>query len=131
MSAYPNTSLPPESQPLAPYLPNVLPHYMMTPILFVLASRFEGYGMAYAEALSHGLPVIGTTAGAIPDTVPQEAGLLVASGDVDALAQALRRVIADADLRRRLSDAALAAARTLPTWQQSGAIFAAALDKLA
>ena len=33
--------------------------------------------MAYAEALSHGLPVIGTTAGAIPDTVPQEAGLLV------------------------------------------------------
>ena len=87
--------------------------------------------MAYAEALSYGLPVIGTTAGAIPDTVSQEAGLLVTSGDVDALAQALRRVIADADLRRRLSDAALAAAQTLPTWQQSGAIFAAALDKLA
>ena len=87
--------------------------------------------MAYAEALSHGLPVIGTTAGAIPDTVPQEAGLLVAPGDVDELAEALRRVIADAELRRRLSDGALASARTLPTWQQSGAIFAAALDKLA
>jgi glycosyltransferase involved in cell wall biosynthesis len=99
--------------------------------LFVLASRFEGYGMAYAEALSHGLPVIGTTAGAIPDTVPQEAGLLVAAGDVDALAAALRRVIADADLRRRLSDAAAAAAHMLPTWRQSGAIFATALEKLA
>ncbi len=98
--------------------------------LFVLASRFEGYGMAYAEALSHGLPVIGTTAGAIPDTVPQAAGLLVAPGDVAELAEALRGVISDAELRRRLSDGALASVAALPTWQQSGAIFAAALEKL-
>ena len=87
--------------------------------------------MAYAEALSHGLPVIGTTAGAVPDTVPQEAGLLVTPGDVGELARALRSLIADADLRRRLSDGAVAVAQTLPTWQQSGAIFAAALEKLA
>lgn len=99
--------------------------------LFVLASRFEGYGMAYAEALSHGLPVIGTTAGAIPDTVPQESGILVSPGDVDALARALRRVITDTGLRRQLSDAAFTAARKLPTWQQSGAIFAGVLEKLA
>ena len=99
--------------------------------LFVLASRFEGYGMAYAEALSRGLPVIGTTAGAIPDTVPQEAGLLVTAGDVIALARALRSVVADADLRRRLSDAASEAAQKLPSWRQSGAIFAATLEKLA
>ena len=99
--------------------------------LFVLASRFEGYGMAYAEAIAHGLPVIGTTAGAIPDTVPQGAGLLVPPGDVTALAQALRNVIADTDLRRRLSNAAVAAAEMLPTWQQSGAVFAGVLDKLA
>ena len=87
--------------------------------------------MAYAEALSHGLPVIGTTAGAIPETVSDEAGLLVAAGDPVALAEALRRAISDADLRSRLSEAALAAARQLPTWQQSAAIFAAALEKLA
>jgi glycosyltransferase involved in cell wall biosynthesis len=98
--------------------------------LFVLASRFEGYGMAYAEALSHGLPVVGTTAGAIADTVPQEAGLLVTANDVDALASALRCLIADANLRGRMSDAAVAAAQALPSWQQSGAIFAAALEKL-
>ena len=115
-----NTGLPAESQRLAPSLRERLAALYDNADLFVLASRFEGYGMAYAEALSHGLPVIGTTAGAIPDTVPQAAGLLVTPGDAAALARALRRVIADAELRRRLSEAALAAARTLPTWQQSG-----------
>jgi glycosyltransferase involved in cell wall biosynthesis len=98
--------------------------------LFVLASRFEGYGMAYAEALSHGLPVIGTTAGAIPDTIPNGAGLLVPPDDSPALAAAVRTVIVDADRRRILSEAALVAARTLPTWQQSASIFAATLDRL-
>ena len=71
--------------------------------LFVLASRFEGYGMAYAEAIAHGLPVIGTTAGAIPDTVPADAGVLVAPDDAVALARALRRLIENADERRRLA----------------------------
>jgi len=99
--------------------------------LFVLASRFEGYGMAYAEAIAHGLPVIGSHAGAIPDTVPPGAGLLVAPGDIEALAEALRRVIGDAGLRRRLADGARAAAPQLPTWRQSAEIFAGALERLA
>jgi glycosyltransferase involved in cell wall biosynthesis len=99
--------------------------------VFVLASRFEGYGMAYAEAVAHGLPVIGTTAGAIPDTVPADSGLLVVSGDIAALAEALRRVIGDAGLRRRLADAATAAAAQLPSWRSSAEIFAGALETLA
>jgi glycosyltransferase involved in cell wall biosynthesis len=99
--------------------------------VFVLASHFEGYGMAYAEAIAHGLPVIGTNAGAIPDTVPPEAGLLVPPGDTAAFASALRRIIADANLRRRLAHAARAAALTLPTWQQSARIFARALEMYA
>jgi len=99
--------------------------------VFVLASHFEGYGMAYAEAVAHGLPVIGTSAGAIPDTVPPDAGLLVDPGDSFALAKALRRVIGDAGLRRRLASAARAAAPQLPTWRHSGEIFARALEALA
>jgi glycosyltransferase involved in cell wall biosynthesis len=99
--------------------------------LFVLASYFEGYGMAYAEAVAHGLPVIGTNAGAIADTVPPDAGLLVDPGDIPALAAALRRVIGDAGLRRRLADAARAAAPQVPTWRQSAEIFARALETLA
>ena len=99
--------------------------------VFVLASHFEGYGMAYAEAVAHGLPVIGTSAGAIPDTVPPDAGLLVVPGDSPGLARALRRVIGDADLRRRLASAARAAAPQLPTWRHSAEIFARALETLA
>jgi glycosyltransferase involved in cell wall biosynthesis len=98
--------------------------------LFVLPSYFEGYGMAYSEALAHGLPVIGTTAGAIAETVPGEAGLLVAPGDPMALAGALSRVITDSGLRLRLAEGALSASRQLPTWPQSASIFAGALEAL-
>jgi glycosyltransferase involved in cell wall biosynthesis len=98
---------------------------------FALASHFEGYGMAYAEALAHGLPVIGTLGGAIPDTVPPEAGVLVPAGDITSLSGALRRVIGDKELRRRLSSGARAAALQLPTWRQSAEIFARALARLA
>ena len=96
--------------------------------LFVLPSRHEGYGMAFAEAIAHGLPVIGTTAGAIPDTVPDGAGVLVPPDDVEALARALRRLIADAAERRRLGAAARAAAARLPTWRQSAERIARAIE---
>ena len=96
----------------------------------VLATSFEGYGMALAEAMAHGLPVVSTTAGAIPDLVPPSAGLLVPPDDVHALRQALAAVLDDAALRARLAAGALAAARTLPTWDQSVASFAAALDEV-
>ncbi len=98
--------------------------------LFVLPSYFEGYGMAYSEAMAHGLPVIGTTAGAIAETVPREAGLLVPPGDPMALAEALSRVLIDSGLRLRLAQGALSASRQLPTWPQSALIFAGALEAL-
>jgi glycosyltransferase involved in cell wall biosynthesis len=99
--------------------------------LFVLASHFEGYGMAYAEALAHGLPVIGTTGGAIPETVPADAGVLVPPGDIDALAQALRDLIEDGGARQRLAAAARVAASRLPTWQETARTFAAAVEAVA
>jgi glycosyltransferase involved in cell wall biosynthesis len=98
--------------------------------LFVLASRFEGYGMAYAEAIAHGLPVIGTTAGAIAEAVAPEAGILVQSDDVEALAAALRRLIADPGERARFAEGARAAAAKLPTWPEQVALFARTLEQV-
>jgi len=99
--------------------------------VFVLASRFEGYGMAYAEAIAHGLPVIGTTGGATPETVPQGAGVLVPPGDEAALAAALRRIIAEPGTRSAMADAARASAAALPGWSDSAKILAAAIERAA
>ena len=96
--------------------------------VFALASRFEGYGMVLAEAIAHGLPVVSTTAGAIPDTVPAGTGLLVPPDDVTAFAGALRRLIGDRAERRRLAANARAAAVQLPTWQGSARLFAGAIE---
>jgi len=91
--------------------------------IFVLASRHEGYGMAFTEAIANGLPVVGTRAGAIPETVPEGTGLLVAPDDVAGLAAALRAMIADGDLRERCAAAARRAAVLLPTWHASAQAF--------
>jgi len=87
--------------------------------LFVLPSFHEGYGMALAEAMAHGLPVVATRAGAIPDTVPASAGLLVPPGDSDALAAALARLLDDRAELARLAQGARTAGAALPDWQQA------------
>jgi glycosyltransferase involved in cell wall biosynthesis len=98
---------------------------------FVLPSFHEGYGMAYAEAMAHGLPVIATVAGAIPETVPRQAALLVPPGDPAALARALRRVIVEPALAARLAAGASAAGARLPEWSQATEEWERALDRLA
>lgn len=97
--------------------------------LFVLPSFHEGYGMVLAEALSHGLPVVSTLAGAIPDTVPHDAGLLVPPGDVRALRAALTRLMDEPRLRASLAAGAQAARTRLPGWPQAVSLFAKALNQ--
>jgi hypothetical protein len=98
--------------------------------IFVLASHYEGYGMAYAEAMANGLPVIGCRAGAIPEVVPDSAGLLVPPGDAAALRAALEQLIADRAERARLAAGALVAARRFPTWQDTAALIARAVESV-
>ena len=98
--------------------------------LFVLPSRYEGFGMAYAEAIAHGLPVIGTTAGAIPETVPETAGVLIPPNDVPALAAALRHLIESPRERAQLAEGARNAAKHLPTWSESAKLFSDAIERV-
>lgn len=96
--------------------------------LFVLPSLFEGYGMAFTEALAHGLPILGCEAGAVADTVPADAGLLVAPGSSAALASALRRMLSNPSERRRLAAGAERARAQLPTWPDQGQRWAQLLE---
>lgn len=85
---------------------------------FVLATWDETYGMALAEAAASGLPIISTTAGAVPQTVPSGAGLLVKPGDVTALAQALSVVLTNDRAATLMAHAARAA--PVRTWDMVG-----------
>jgi glycosyltransferase involved in cell wall biosynthesis len=98
--------------------------------LFVLPSFHEGYGMAFAEALAYGLPILGAAGGAVADTVPSDAGILVPPGDAPALAAALRRILGDAGLRAALAAGAARAGAALPDWRQTVRDWTAALDRL-
>jgi len=98
--------------------------------VFVLATRRETYGMAVAEALAHGLPVVSTTTGAIPDLVGHDAGVLAPPADVAALAEALSRVIGDAELRTRLAAGARHVRELLPGWEHAAARMDAALHRV-
>jgi glycosyltransferase involved in cell wall biosynthesis len=69
--------------------------------VFCLPSIQEGFGIVFLEAMASGLPVVSTTATAIPEVVPHgRAGLLVPPRDPAALAAALLELLGDADLRR-------------------------------
>lgn len=98
--------------------------------LFVLASRYEGYGMAYTEALAWGLPVVGTNAGASAQTLDTAGAKIVPPDHVEALAAALQLLISNSQIRSAMRAAAQHYAQQLPTWAESGRLFSQALDSL-
>jgi glycosyltransferase involved in cell wall biosynthesis len=75
--------------------------------VFLMPSRFEGFGLAAAEAMAAGVPVIASDAGSLPEVVdPPRGGIIVPRSDPAALADATERLLRDPAERRRLSGSA-------------------------
>ncbi len=98
--------------------------------IFALATRYEGYGMVFDEALSWGLPIVTCVTGAVPRTVPQDAGFLVPVDTPDELAEALTLLLADDTLRATKATAAARAGTALPTWSDTARTAGRVLDAL-
>ena len=100
--------------------------------VLVLPSRAETYGMVVTEALTRGLPVIGSRTGGVPEAVGtspdgRTPGLLVPAGDARALAAALRTWLQDDRLRDDARRVARDRRLTLPTWSDTAARVAGVL----
>jgi len=88
--------------------------------VLAVPSSYEGFGIVYLEGMGFGLPAIATGAGGAGEIITDgEDGFLIAPGDVEALADHLRRLMND---RERLMEMSLAAQRRFairPTWEES------------
>jgi glycosyltransferase involved in cell wall biosynthesis len=94
---------------------------------FALATHYEGYGMAVAEALKRGLPVVVTSGGAAGALVSPTAGVVCSPGDTVTISKSLRRMIFDVGLRRECAEVAWGIGQTLPGWEAQARAFAGAL----
>ncbi|HEY7019206.1 MAG TPA: glycosyltransferase family 4 protein, partial [Gaiellaceae bacterium] len=111
--------------PLRSQVPDALgfvPHDELGPLyeraaVVAVPSHREGFGVACAEAMAHGRPVVASAVGGLLDLVVDgETGLLVPPRDVPALRAALERLVGDAELRRRLGEAGRERVRERFSW---------------
>jgi D-inositol-3-phosphate glycosyltransferase len=96
---------------------DTLPYYYSAAEVCVVPSLYESFGLVALEAMACGTPVIASRVGGLQHTVEDGVtGFLVPAGDPDALAEKLRRVLVDSELRERLGANARQKARAY-TWQ--------------
>ncbi len=94
--------------------------------LFVLSSFYEGYGMAVAEAIACGLPLVATDAGAVREVMGPDLAV-VPTGDPILLADALAPLIRSPDARRALSRRVVRRAADLPRWTDTARVVSATI----
>jgi glycosyltransferase involved in cell wall biosynthesis len=108
-------------------LRELTPHYAQASI-FCVPTLLEPFGIVYLEAMLHGLPVIATRTGALPDMVTDfGTGRLVEPGDVSGLAAALIDLLGDPRRCQAYGRAGLERARSLYSWEHVGRRWRAAI----
>jgi glycosyltransferase involved in cell wall biosynthesis len=103
--------------------------------LLVLPSWGETYPLVVGEALAHGVPVLATAVGGVPEALGhardgRRPGILVPPGDAPALADALRRWLEDPALRSQLRRSARSRRATLQRWGSTARVFDAVLTRV-
>jgi glycosyltransferase involved in cell wall biosynthesis len=99
--------------------------------VFALPTLLEAFGIVFVEALHFGLPIIGTTIGAVPEMVEDGVnGYTVRPGDADAIADALDRLFADDALAQQMGEASYRRAQRF-TWEYAGKLLCGKMLSLA
>lgn len=105
-------------------------HYYEQADIFCLPTTNEPFGVVLIEAMAHGLPVVATDVGAIPDMVaPGHNGELVQVGDVQGLAETLSALLEDPDKLRRYGRSSNAVVATRYNWHSVGQAVRTAIMK--
>jgi glycosyltransferase involved in cell wall biosynthesis len=99
--------------------------------IFILPSLSEGLAMVLLEAMSCGLPIIATNVGGIPEVVADgENGILIPPGKVNAIIQAIHRLVRDSVLRSRISRNNPSKIREQFTWTKGALGYQAMYDQV-
>lgn len=94
-------------------------HYASAEVA-VVPSLYEGFSIPAAEAMACGLPVVATTAGALPEVVENEkSGILVPPRDANALARAIKRLLTDEPLRQAMGREGRRRVQERFTWEEA------------
>jgi glycosyltransferase involved in cell wall biosynthesis len=104
--------------------------FWQTADAFVSSSLYEGYGMVLTEAMARGLPLVASTGGAASATVPEHVGIKVEPGDLDAMQQAMARMMKNAPFRRTCADSSWECRKTLPKWEETARHVSEAVRRL-
>lgn len=104
--------------------------YYANASVFCMPSRHEPFGIVFVEAMAHGLPVVATNIGAVPDLVANGSnGFLVSPGDAQGLADSLGRLLSDPPLCEEMGNRSRAAAQTY-TWDNVASIMSGEIERI-